>query len=427
MDPLVFLGSKNIEAWRSALPGGDDELLQRLAFEEPPAVVHLAIMSYINNMYMVGVDRSTVIADVGRVHAKLEAVRRTLGPQLREIDLGLMRDIRRSSKLSVVLGAGATMAAGGPSWSELVQRMLNLAIESGQERTVDMALPLYGPHGSNFRRRTAVGFDRFEPSKECKAREILALIEAGEADTEALMQGAQLCYDLFGQDLFTQFHSILYQDNRQPSETHRAIATLAYSAETPDRGHAFSSGWDCIISYNFDDLMGEAIDAERKPRAVWAMRGDKMVGDPNELAEKAGQHSVIQNIYHLHGYTPRRMFKITHVKFVFSTSQFKTLYPRGNEIIDHVYQNYLSNPIHHVLYIGCSFEDDAMNALLRDAWQQWPGRWHYALLKWHGPKLYRESAAEEINEASNKYTDIGVQPVWFDKFGEIPGMIRSLE
>ena len=90
MDPLeVFLPSGKIKAWRSSLPGHNDELLAKLVLEEPPDVVHLAIMSYINNLYMTGMDRNDVVAEVARAYRQLEAVRRTLGPQLREIDLGL--------------------------------------------------------------------------------------------------------------------------------------------------------------------------------------------------------------------------------------------------------------------------------------------------------------------------------------------------
>ena len=67
-----------------------------------------------------------------------------------------------------------------------------------------------------------------------------------------------------------------------------------------------------------------------------------------------------------------------------------------------------------------------MNDLLRQAWRSCPGRWHYALLKWPGRKLYRESNAKEIGDAHSKCEEMGVQPVWFDKFDEIPDMIRLL-
>jgi hypothetical protein len=426
MDPLEAYGLKNAGAWRSALLGGDDRLLDQLVREEPPDAVHLAIMSYTNNMYynldeerfwssawlqfsgqgdspvLAGGEGRSVFESVGRAQAKLGALRRTLGPQLRDIDLGLLRVIRESGMLSVVVGAGATMAAGGPSWAELVRRMLLLARDG---------------------RSSAA---RFERSQEREAHEILMLIESGKADTEVLMRGAQLCYDLFGQSLFAHFHSTLYGGNRQPSQIHRAIAKLAYSPKTQDPNHALPLGWDCIVSYNFDDFMGEAIDSEHKPRVAWAMREDTMAGDPNALAEKAGREGAHQDIYHLHGYTPRRLFRITQVRFVFATSQFGELYPKGNDLIDRVLDDYLMNPIHHALYVGCSFDDNAMNSLLENSWQQWPGRWHYALLEWEGPERYTRSTAEEINDASRRYTDLGVQPVWFDRFDEIPGMILEL-
>ena len=96
-------------------------------------------------------------------------------------------------------------------------------------------------------------------------------------------------------------------------------------------------------------------------------------------------------------------------------------------ILDTVYNGYLANPVHIALYIGCSFADEAMNRLLRDAFTEYPGRYHYAFLQWPRDRKGKEPAADEIEAESAKYLEIGVRPLWFDDFKELPGLIRQLE
>jgi hypothetical protein len=79
------------------------------------------------------------------------------------------------------------------------------------------------------------------------------------------------------------------------------------------------------------------------------------------------------------------------------------------------------------LYIGCSFADEAMNGLLREAFAEYPGRYHYALLKWPRDRKGKEPDRSEIAAESAKYLEFGVRPVWFDDFAELPGLIRQLQ
>jgi hypothetical protein len=100
--------------------------------------------------------------------------------------------------------------------------------------------------------------------------------------------------------------------------------------------------------------------------------------------------------------------------------------PRSR-ILETVYKGFLANPVHIALYIGCSFTDEAMNGLLREAFTEYPGRYHYALLKWSYDRKGNEPSRDEIEAESAKYLDFGVRPVWFDDFKELPGFIRQLQ
>ncbi|HJQ70577.1 MAG TPA: SIR2 family protein [Blastocatellia bacterium] len=358
--------------------------------------------------------------------ANFERFRKAIGPSQRELDLGLMRWMRRAACLSIVIGAGATMAAGGPSWAELVRQLLVLVTERGQEISEMRPTAESTPDHMELT-RVVTDTKRLTPEDDQRARAILEKIASGDADTETLMQGAQLCYDFLGQHLFTDLTLILYEGDRKPSAIHEAIAELADPIQVIDRGGWFS-GWDSIITYNFDDLMGEAVDQKGLARAAYAMRGAEMAGDPNERALKAGQRSLHQGIYHLHGYTPRRLFLITEVRFVFSTSQYEATYGSSRHgIVGEVFSRWLANPVHHALYVGCSFQDESMNALLRDASNVLPGRYHYALLKWPGSSKLMDSSPEDVALESVNYLVMGVRPIWFDDFDEIPELIRSLK
>jgi hypothetical protein len=318
------------------------------------------------------------------------------------------------------------MDAGAPSWSALVRRLLVIALERGHEIDEMVRVPSADPNSIRSERRV-IEVVRFDAGQEAAARAILAAIDAGKSDSETLMRGAELCSALFGQHLFMHITGILYEGQRKPGAVHRAIAELADPLTVPDRGPGKFPGWDSIVTYNFDDLLGEALDERGLARAAWAMRGDVKAGDPNALAQKAGQDGLLQSIYHLHGYTPRRLFLITKVAFVFSTSQYANVYASRRALLDEVLTRYLANPVHYALYIGCSFGDEAMNDLLRQAAVSLPGRAHYALLKWPGAAKYAQSSLAEIDKHAARYLDFGVQPIWFDDFAEVPELIGSLK
>lgn len=440
----MYVGpSQHALAWRAffASHNWDPQVFSGLVKRDEIGAAFFEITTQINGLYR-SVQMSQVLAQrfrlpldqdrLGEVDLKArwlsanaEAFREALGPVQRELDIGLMQWMRRGACLSVVVGAGVTMDAGGPSWAELVRRLLLLTIARGREQA-EMR-----PQSGNTREhaefvRIVTAIEHLQPEQDLRARAVLAAIEAGDADTDALMEGAQICYDFLGQHLFADLTHLLYENGRPPGAIHRAIAELASPIHVPDRGGTFP-GWDAIITYNFDDLMGEALDDAGLARAAYAMRGEEIAGDPNTLARDQGPQAVHQSIYHLHGFSPRRPFLITKVRFVFSTSQYERTYGGSRAgIVGEVFVRWLANPVHHALYVGCSFLDAEMNQLLRDAAKALPGRYHYALLKWPGSSSHAEASAQDIALASAQYHAMGVRPVWFDDYGEIAGLIRRL-
>ena len=234
-DPtLVPRPSQQHAAWEKALHGRDAALLEHLASSDEPAAALLELETYINGIYRssqhprFSKPMSDVRFEVSRVLPYVDEIRTRVGWHIRDFDLGLLRLIRRSSALSPVLGAGVSMGAGAPSWSELVRLMLEETLEKGLEfyESVPAAdnpaqPPIeFLPDGTV--RTGGTGTWRFEQrvsevkhytvEQEQTAREVLVEVAAKGSSTEVerLMQGAQVCYELCGQHLFRLLTRILY-------------------------------------------------------------------------------------------------------------------------------------------------------------------------------------------------------------------------
>src|SRR5262245_19914306 len=248
--------------WDAVLWGNDHARLQQLLNQEAPHVACFQLERHIRQLYIMTnlqpgrIDPEHATARIQRLSAALPALRSRIGGWLeqRQYDLSVLQWIRRNSALSVVLGAGATIAAGGPSWPELVQKLLNHALSTGHEVLVcdrtEKGVKARVDH-----------VERLGPVEKKEARALLAAIEAGSADTELLMRGAQICADLYGTHLFQRVTIALYPGGeRKPSAIHRSIAKLAHAQEVPGLG--VTPGWASIVNYNFDSLMNDALEAE---------------------------------------------------------------------------------------------------------------------------------------------------------------------
>ncbi len=104
-----------------------------------------------------------------------------------------------------------------------------MALETGHEIAEMVPSADNTPEHRALRRHIA-RVEHLQPAAAEQPHEVLRLIQAGEANTEGLMQGAQLCYDLFGQHLFTHLTDIIDSQAPAPSEVHRAIAELAHAS-----------------------------------------------------------------------------------------------------------------------------------------------------------------------------------------------------
>lgn len=439
--------------------GGEPEaFMEHAASEDPREAVFLSVWS-IHGRYddavRTGQPTSDVASVVRRLLPAVELARRRAGPAQREIDLDLMRVIRKGGGLFCVVGAGVTVGAGGPSWPDLVQALLEIGLGQGfhivetvpPEKlrfTQVLKLAMESPRleikpeqiGIDVSKvespvRT-IGYIRFSSEQAQEARAIVRAIEASrppgspEIDPEKLQRGAELCWQSAGQHLFAHVTQVIYDKALSPGPTHRALAELADPQELLGSKGERRFGWSALVTYNFDDLMGLALDARKIPRAAYAIRAGKLVADPNQLAKAEGQDKDHLRVLHLHGYSPMRFFYITDVTFVLTTSQYEEAYFADQKPMLDAVLKQLANPWQYALYVGCSFIDEFMNRLLEDAHEHLPGREHWALLQWKGKRPYAAASGEEIERASARFVRMGVRPIWFDDFSEIPKLILAL-
>src|SRR5262245_17826972 len=182
--------------WDSALREENADRLQELIRRETATESLHKLERHIRQLYIMSelqpgsIDPGRAARRIDQLSAFLPQLRRQIGAglQQREHDLRTLQWIRRNSALSVVLGAGATIDAGGPSWPELVEELLLIAINKGRQIFDNVVQP-------DRARRLGSGQER-------EARQILNEIKAGSTDTELLKRGAQLCADLFEESFF---------------------------------------------------------------------------------------------------------------------------------------------------------------------------------------------------------------------------------
>jgi hypothetical protein len=413
--------------WQKILAGEEVDF-SAFAQSAPPLEVLSAVLAQIHGLYGAATAAKRPVSEVApavqRLMPAMELARRRAGTEQRDIDLQVMRVLRNSGQLCAVLGAGVTMAAGGPSWPGLVRRLLTIGLGQGFEIVETKPVGQVRPTDLIFgTAEKVVGHKPFTLAQHKEARAIAAAIDANSASTEQLMRGVELCLAAAGQRLFADVTKILYEGDRAPGPVHRAVAELAEPQQRLGGGSGY--GWSSLITYNFDNLMSEALGQRNVAGVAYAMRGPKIGADPNSSAKQDQPHIPV---LHLHGYTPRRYFHITHVKFVFATSQYATAYAADQRpLLDSVFEQFLATPQHRAVYIGCSFQDEYMNDLLRKSRQHLPGSEHWALLQWPGPGRYTDATVKELEDKAQRYVSFGVRPVWYDRHDEIPDLIRRLK
>jgi len=403
--------------WKRALEGEDDALFKHLVDTEYPGTVLFQLAFYLmrQNIRLYACTNQGEAEPLLRGISRVRSVRRQIRSfydwsQRRKFDLETLKEFYHGRAVMPFLGAGTSMEAGGPSWPKLVEGLLLTALEP--ERQKEIPVPKRGGGWYFLQGKKSL---HFSAQKEKHARKALETIQSGGADTELLMNAAQMCADLFQEQFFSWVTPLLYMECKVPGSIYFALAELSSSPGSP------RPGWSTIVTYNFDNLMGEMFELQGVPYSVLTVKDGK-----GKLSVTSDSDSYTE-IIHVHGYVPREIMRIDGIQYVFSTSQYEALYGSRDSMLLDTIRMMLKKPDLYAFYIGCSFTDKAMNEILAQAAERRPGNYHFALLRL--PDQFTntlEIPEEELMKEEERYLELGVQPIWFREFKDIPELISKL-
>jgi hypothetical protein len=379
------------------------------------------------------------------------ALRRRLGWSTREVDLTVLRMAYQGGDLALVVGAGASMAAGMPGWSQLASRLVERALWYGtrsyrrtlletfranrrrapSSRTVVAAVEeqVFFPDDEEAYRAAADRTVR-PPAPAVRARlrqarralagqrraDTAALLEAGEAVREALGAGF---YDVLRSELSVRLTR---------TSLHPSIARMV----RPRGQHGLTPRVFEILTYNFDDLLEKAIREAGYESTVHFTRG-AVAGSltPNPAGAHRAERPIAVRIVHVHGFVPRwwdayAFTPLQDVDFVLTESQFRAAYGEAPSWTQRRQEGVFGNA--PCLFIGSSLQDDDAVAQLSDAHARRPGWFSYAFMRL--PKAHRrhpeQLTGSELEELEAPYRRLGLRIIWVTDHDEIPEILDTI-
>jgi TIR domain/SIR2-like domain len=286
-----------------------------------------------------------------------------------------LRETLRRGRLTLVCGAGTSVAAGVPAWSDLLVRLLKRMMAR-----IAKQHPLQIPENA---------------AEDFKER-------YGDS---SLILGKYLKNNL-GRDFASEMRDALYASEPKKSRLIDSIVSLS----RPQRD---GKPLDSIITFNFDSLIEEALSA-------------------NSINNKAIFSEAIQHnsdeipIYHVHGYLPRAGKISEDTELVFSEdayhSQFIDPFSWSNLIL----LNKLTQTT--CLFVGISLTDPNMRRLLDVAWRKNPDKHlSHVIVK----KSLRSAERVFLDEVSQLLEEqdanaLGLDVLWIDDYATLPNVLIEM-
>ncbi|MFJ5537598.1 SIR2 family protein [Vreelandella titanicae] len=212
--------------------------------------------------------------------------------------------------------------------------------------------------------------------------------EAHYADDDDV---ANMARAVFAESFNSVVADCLYRDGLEISESALAIV---------------KSGVRSMVCFNFDDVMEEIYQSECIQHRV-VLNGEKFNLNNDHVT-----------IFHPHGYLGRFDSKEEQQrsKIILSKSDYEDLYHQHYCLTNLIQLSMLMAKT--VLFVGMSMTDPNIIRLLKKAREAGVLNWHYALMKVENE--------EYVISQTKRLRAIGVDPVWYKEYCDIPRIIQRL-
>jgi NAD-dependent SIR2 family protein deacetylase len=288
----------------------------------------------------------------------------------RKEQIKVLKNALEGNQLTLICGAGVSIASGIPTWNQLLVAMLNRVFDSGEDN-----------------------------NEKINADELLR-----EIPQSNLITGKYLRL-LLKEDFEKKLKEQLYSDYSDDGLNTPLLDTISELARPKRSGKRLES----IITFNFDDLIESKLTQDHINHcSIW--KEGQIHDDIDELP-----------IYHVHGYLPNKNdFDSPHLVFSEESyhSQFMDAFSWSNLTLLNAFSSHLC------LFVGLSLSDPNLRRLLDISYRRNKKTKHYIIIK-------KSSGSKKTNEIANLLFEqdansLGLNVIWCNDYDDIPTIIQSI-
>ncbi len=322
-----------------------------------------------------------IVEDVINNHTSEEQFEQNRDRLINEV-----KQVYKDQELVLFLGAGVSVDAGIPKWSELINLLLSEMILKRAKGEPEAQLSEHLPE------MISLAYKNREDSPITQMRYI-----RGAFDSEEYLR---------------LVHDVLYRNRPKPNtELLDSIAEIC----TPRRHHMGVQG---VVTYNFDDLLERRLSFQKV-----------LTNTISNEDDISGRERL--SIFHVHGYLPLDSHDSgKDTELIFSEEDYHRVYRDVYCWSNLAQLNYLRDKT--CLFIGCSLTDPNLRRLLDVATRNNEKPRHYAFLRRNhaidAAGINRDAidAYKRIDMSIREkyYATMGLNIIWIDRFEEIPRILK---